>query len=87
MKIRKQALAVLLALVMLVLPGLSEGEDVLVLNPEEELQFSDGVDAYLQEQKDRIGEMRHLLLVGLDARPGETTGRSDTMILVTLDPE
>ena len=31
--------------------------------------------------------MRHLLLIVLDARPGEQTGRSDTMIIVTLDPD
>ena len=89
MNILKQALAVLLILVLLILPGLSEGEDedMLVLDPEEELQFADEVDGYLQEQKDRVGQMRHLLLVGLDARPGETTGRSDTVILVTLNPD
>ena len=32
-----------------------------------------------------IDGVRHILLVGLDARPGEKTGRSDTMILLTLD--
>ena len=33
------------------------------------------------------GDYRHILLVGLDARPGESTGRSDVMILLTLDGE
>ena len=33
------------------------------------------------------GDYRHILLVGLDARPGEDTGRSDVMILLTLDGE
>jgi LCP family protein required for cell wall assembly len=27
------------------------------------------------------------LLIGIDARPGENTGRSDTMMIVTLDPD
>lgn len=30
--------------------------------------------------------LRNILLVGLDARPGESKSRSDTIILVTLDP-
>ncbi len=33
------------------------------------------------------GDYRHILLVGLDARPGESAGRSDVMILLTLDGE
>ena len=33
------------------------------------------------------GDYRHILLVGLDARPGEDIGRSDVMILLTLDGE
>ena len=40
-----------------------------------------------QELLDIVGDIRHILLVGLDARPGEKTGRSDTMILLTLDAE
>ena len=39
------------------------------------------------EEREKVAEMRSLLLIGIDARPGEETGRSDTMIVVTLDPD
>ncbi|MDO4389020.1 MAG: LCP family protein [Eubacteriales bacterium] len=56
-------------------------------NPEEEEQFDDNIDSYLADKRAEVANMRHLLLIGIDARPGETTGRSDTMIIVTLDPD
>ena len=56
-------------------------------NPEEEEQFDDNIDSYLTDKRAEVANMRHLLLIGIDARPGETTGRSDTMIIVTLDPD
>lgn len=33
------------------------------------------------------GERTNLLLLGVDARPGETVSRSDTMIMVSVDPK
>ena len=33
------------------------------------------------------GERTNILLLGVDARPGEETARSDTMILVSVDPD
>ncbi len=33
----------------------------------------------------RVEGIRNILLVGLDARPGETRSRSDTMVILTLD--
>ena len=34
---------------------------------------------------DTVDGVRNILLVGLDARPGETRSRSDTMIILTID--
>ena len=52
----------------------------------EELIFADSAeDDALAEALRRVDEMRHILLLGIDARPGEPTGRSDTMVIVTLD--
>ncbi len=34
---------------------------------------------------DTVDGIRNILLVGLDARPGETTSRTDTMVILTLD--
>ena len=59
----------------------------MVENPEEEEQFDDNIDSYLTDKRAEVANMRHLLLIGIDARPGETTGRSDTMMIVTLDPD
>lgn len=63
--------------------------DSVVLDPEEEETFadSDQPDEALAAQLAAVGEMRHILLVGIDARPGQKTGRSDTMIIVTVDPK
>jgi LCP family protein required for cell wall assembly len=35
----------------------------------------------------KINGMTQILLVGIDARPGQKTGRSDTMLLLTIDPD
>lgn len=67
-----------------------EPEDEPDYLPDAEV-YDDGEQIVLpqthQELIDLVGEYRHILLVGLDARPGETTGRSDTMILLTLDAQ
>ena len=60
--------------------------DIVVFDPTEEIELGN-VDTYLLDKRAEVGEMRHLLLIGIDARPGEKTGRSDTMIIVTLDPD
>lgn len=85
----------MLALMLAISPCLAEEtepeptpeEDAVVENPEEEEQFDDNIDSYLTDKRAEVANMRHLLLIGIDARPGETTGRSDTMIIVTLDPD
>lgn len=64
-----------------------ETEEPVVYEPDEEVAFTDDIDSFMLEKRREVGEMRHLLLIGIDARPGEETGRSDTMIIVSLDPE
>ncbi|MGI6172530.1 MAG: LCP family protein [Christensenellales bacterium] len=58
--------------------------------PLEEEAFLDELVARIEQsaqQLDAIDGMINILLVGLDARPGQKTGRSDTMILMTLDSD
>jgi len=85
-----KALAALLAFALLVAPlayAEEEDDDPIIYDPEEEEQFQDSIDDQLLEERAMVSEMRNLLLIGIDARPGEETGRSDTMIIVTLDPD
>ena len=94
-KLQRRLWALMLALLLAISPCLAEEtepeptpeEDAVVENPEEEEQFDDNIDSYLTDKRAEVANMRHLLLIGIDARPGETTGRSDTMIIVTLDPD
>ena len=94
-KLHRRLWALMLALMLAISPCLAEEtepeptpeEDAVVENPEEEEQFDDNIDSYLTDKRAEVANMRHLLLIGIDARPGETTGRSDTMIIVTLDPD
>ena len=94
-KLQRRLWALMLALMLAISPCLAEEmepeptpeEDAVVENPEEEEQFDDNIDSYLTDKRAEVANMRHLLLIGIDARPGETTGRSDTMMIVTLDPD
>lgn len=94
-KLQRRLWALMLALMLAISPCLAEEtepeptpeEDAVVENPEEEEQFDDNIDSYLADKRAEVANMRHLLLIGIDARPGETTGRSDTTIIVTLDPD
>lgn len=94
-KLQRRLWALMLALMLVISPCLAEEtepeptpeEDAVVENPEEEEQFDDNIDSYLADKRAEVANMRHLLLIGIDARPGETTGRSDTMMIVTLDPD
>lgn len=40
-----------------------------------------------QEEQIEAGERTNILLLGVDARPGETKSRADTMILASIDPQ
>ncbi len=84
-----RVLAALLVVVLLAanIAYAEEEDDPVVYDPTEEEQFQDSLDGHLAEERAKVSEMRNLLLIGIDARPGETTGRSDTMIIVTLDPD
>lgn len=94
-KLQRRLWALMLALMLAISPCLAEEtepeptpeEDAVVENPEEEEQFDDNIDSYLADKRAEVANMRHLLLIGIDARPGENTGRSDTMMIVTLDPD
>lgn len=94
-KLQRRLWALMLALMLAISPCLAEEtepeptpeEDAVVENPEEEEQFDDNIDSYLADKRAEVANMRHLLLIGIDARPGETIGRSDTMMIVTLDPD
>ncbi|MEF9973156.1 MAG: LCP family protein [Clostridia bacterium] len=65
----------------------SENEDGIVFDPSEEVQLDDIAGAYTDaaESFKKIGDMTNILLIGMDTRPGQKTGRSDSMILFTLD--
>ncbi len=89
----KTMLACVLMLALCIAPVYAEDEepaidpnDIVVYDPTEEIEL-DNVDTYMLDKRAEVAEMRHLLLIGIDARPGESTGRSDTMIIVTLDPD
>ena len=67
--------------------GAAEADDT-VLDPEEEIGFTDAeIDEALAAALDKVADMSHILLLGIDARPGEKTGRSDTMVIATLDTD
>lgn len=89
---KKHCLRILTLVLALALPLLggvpARAEAGDALDPAEELVFDDAAeDETLEEAMRRAAELRHILLLGIDARPGEKTGRSDTMVIVTLDPE
>ena len=69
-----------------------EGEDeaddsVVNLDPDEELTLEDMSASYAENEEvlAAVNGMTNILLIGLDRRPKEKSGRSDTMILMTLD--
>ena len=88
--ILKRFTSLMLALMLCVCGVYAEDEqedDIVVFDPTEVVEFDDDMDDYMLEKRREVAGMRHLLLIGIDARPGEETGRSDTMIIVTLDPD
>ena len=86
------ALAALLALLLLLgsASAVMFDEDgyleEILLEDGEQIEFNDSqADESLQASIDKVNEMQHILLLGIDARPGQTTGRTDTMIILTVD--
>lgn len=65
--------------------GEFEGEDNgIVLDPDEELLLDEVTIVNAFETLDNV---RNILLIGLDSRSSAVTGRSDTMMLLTVDIE
>ncbi len=68
-----------------------ETDQPVIENPTEEEQFLTDLMTELNvDEANALGQvngMTHILLVGIDARPGQKTGRSDTMMLLTIDAE
>lgn len=89
--ILKRLFAMMLVMVLGICPvaaedtGAAETEDSVITDPTEEVELN-SIDPLLWEKREEVANMRHLLLIGIDARPGEKTGRSDTMIIATIDP-
>ena len=71
--------------------GETSTDDTVIDNPDEEEQFLTDLMGELNVDEtnalDKINGMTHILLVGIDARPGQKTGRSDTMMLLTIDAD
>ena len=87
------ALAALLALLLLLgsASAVMVDEDgyleEILLEDGEQIEFNDSqADESLQASIDKVNEMQHILLLGIDARPGQTSGRTDTMIILTVTP-
>ena len=67
----------------------SGDDDAVVTDPTDQEQFLTDLMGELNVDDtnalDQVNKMTHILLVGIDARPGQKTGRSDTMMLLTID--
>jgi len=68
-----------------------DAADAVIENPTEEEKFISDLMNELNVNEanalDKVNGMTHILLVGIDARPGQKTGRSDTMMLLTIDSD
>lgn len=60
------------------------GDDNWVEDPLEEILFDDQL---ITDAFDKLDGMRNILLLGLDSRTGSISGRTDTMILLSVDIE
>lgn len=68
----------------------SEEEYDPSVEPDEEIQFIDDIIAEAEIGEDALAAIDgrvNILLIGLDARPNQKNGRSDTMIVMSLDAE
>ena len=88
---KKRFLALFLALLLAPMWALGEdllyevdpetGEVLFLVDPEEEIEL----ESVAQDALDLVDGQMNILLLGIDARPGQESGRSDTMILLTVD--
>ncbi len=57
-------------------------DDAVVENPDEEIMLD---DVMIASAFDKLDSMRNILLLGMDSRDNTFVGRTDTMILLTVD--
>ena len=51
----------------------------ILLEDGDQIEFHDAeMSESLEASIAKVNELRHILLLGIDARPGQTTGRTDT---------
>lgn len=65
--------------------GIGSGLTGLIVNRADSDKEPQEAEEEIMERQD--GERTNILLLGVDARPGEEASRSDTMILVSVDPD
>ncbi len=89
----KKVAIILIAAFALVLAGLGTAFGIYVNNVSNALNKGDKSDEELMQIQDALGyqsnlnEVFYVLLVGSDARPTDTMSRSDTNIVVRVDPK
>ena len=62
-------------------------EEILLKDGDQIEMYQAEIDESLANSLEKVNQMQHILLLGIDARPGETTGRTDTMIILTVDTD
>jgi len=80
MKIYKYKKAKLIVWLIILLLLIAVGDRELIMN------YGSGLFAESIAKKANRGEDINILIMGIDARPGEKTARSDTMILASIHP-
>jgi LCP family protein required for cell wall assembly len=93
--LRAAGLALALLLTLLSCFGESDTEEYFPYpDPEGETEPSEELDLDMIQWNEALGETfellnsyQNILIVGLDSRPGESTGRSDTMVIMSVNPE
>ena len=93
--LRAAGLALALLLTMLSCFGESDTGDYFPYpDPEGEDEPTEELDLDMLQWNEALGETfellnsyQNILVVGLDSRPGESTGRSDTMVIMSVNPD
>ncbi len=62
-------------------------EEILLEDGDQIEMYQAEIDESLANSLEKVNQMQHILLLGIDARPGQTTGRTDTMIILTVDTD
>ena len=93
--LRAAGLALALLLTLLSCFGESDTGDYFPYpDPDEETEPTEELDLDMLQWNEALGETfellnsyQNILVVGLDSRPGESTGRSDTMVIMSVNPD